>query len=122
MAAKAQNAGVTAAEGVAAATGDVNALLSISRKFVDSFSRDLSAAERSKIADILVSENPDLVRRAITDERAIAQAQQFIATIAPFVARSGATFGTREAAGPSADLLGPMAAPFLQDAIGAINQ
>jgi len=122
MAKQAQNAGVTAAEGVAAATGDVNALLSISRKFVDSFSRDLSAAERSKIADILVSENPDLVRRAITDERAIAQAQQFIATIAPFVARSGATFGTREAAGPSADLLGPMAAPFLQDAIGAINQ
>lgn len=122
MAQQAQNAGITAAESVAAATGDVNALLSISRKFVDSFSRDLSAAERSKIADILVSENPELVRRAITDERAIAQAQQFIATITPFVTRSGATFGAREAAGPSADLFGPMAAPFVQDAIGAINQ
>ena len=122
MAQQAQNAGITAAESVAAVTGDVNALLSISRKFVDSFSRDLSAAERSKIAEILVSENPDLVRRAITDDRAIAQAQQFIATITPFVTRSGATFGTREAAGPSADLFGPMAAPFVQDAIGAINQ
>ena len=122
MAQQAQNAGITAAESVAAVTGDVNALLSISRKFVDSFSRDLSAAERSKIAEILVSENPDLVRRAITDDRAIAQAQQFIATITPFVTRSGATFGAREAAGPSADLFGPMAAPFVQDAIGAINQ
>lgn len=122
MAQRAQNAGITAAESVAAVTGDVNALLSISRKFVDSFSRDLSAAERSKIAEILVSENPDLVRRAITDDRAIAQAQQFIATITPFVTRSGATFGAREAAKPSADLFGPMAAPFVQDAIGAINQ
>lgn len=122
MAQQAQNAGITAAESVAAVTGDVNALLSISRKFVDSFSRDLSAAERSKIAEILVSENPDLVRRAINDDRAIAQAQQFIATITPFVTRSGATFGAREAARPSADLFGPMAAPFVQDAIGAINQ
>jgi len=100
----------------------VNALLSISRKFVDSFSRDLSAAERSKIADILVSENPDLVRRAITDDRAIAQAQEFISRITPFVTKSGVTFGAREAAGPSADLFGPMAAPFVRDAIGAINQ
>lgn len=122
MAQRAQNAGVTVAEGVAASTGDVNALLSISRKFVDSFSRELSTAERSRIANILVSENPDLVRRAITDDRAIAQAQQFIASIAPFISRSGATFGAREAAGPTADLFGPMAEPFVQDAIGAINQ
>jgi hypothetical protein len=122
MAQQAQNSGVTAAESIAAATGDVNALLSVSRKFVDSFSRELSTAERSKIAQILVSENPDLVRRAITDDRAIAQAQQFIATIAPFISRSGATFGAREATGPTADLFGPMAEPFVQDAIGAINQ
>lgn len=108
MARQAQNAGVTAAEGVAAASGDINALLSVTRKFVDSFSRDLTDAERNKIAQILVSENPDLVRRAITDERAIAQAQEFIGRIAPFITKSGATFGARETAGPASGLLGPI--------------
>lgn len=122
MARQAQNAGVTAAEGLAAATGDMNALLSVTRKFVDSFGRDLTDAERQKIAQILVSENPDLVRRAITDDRAIAQAQEFIAKITPFIAKSGATFGAREAAGPTADVFGPMADPFVQRGIGAINQ
>jgi hypothetical protein len=108
MARQAQNAGITAAEGVAAATGDINALLSVTRKFVDSFSRDLTNAERKKIAELLVSENPELVKRAITDERAIAKAQQFIANIAPFVTKSGATFAGREASGVSAGLLGPV--------------
>ena len=108
MARQAQNAGITAAEGLAAATGDINALLSVTRKFVDSFSRDLTNAERKRIAEILVSENPDLVKRAITDERAIAKAQQFIANIAPFVTKSGATFAGREASGASAGLLGPV--------------
>lgn len=108
MARQAQNAGVTAAEGVAAASGDINALLSVTRKFVDSFSRDLTDAERNKIAQILVSENPDLVRRAITDDRAIAQAQEFIGRIAPFISKSGATFGARETAGPASGLLGPI--------------
>lgn len=108
MARQAQNAGITAAEGVAAATGDLNALLSVTRKFVDSFSRDLTNAERKKIAELLVSENPELVKRAITDERAIAQAQQFIANIAPFVTKTGATFAGREASGLSAGLLGPV--------------
>lgn len=108
MAAKAQNAGVSLAESMAAYGGDVNSILSISRKFVDSFSRDLTDAERQKIAQILVSENPDLVLRAITDDRAIAQAQEFVRRITPFVTKSGATFGARETAGPASGLLGPI--------------
>jgi len=122
MAQQAQNAGVTAAEGVAAATGDVNALLSVTRKFVDGFSRGLSPAERSKIADILVSENPDLVRRAITDERGIAKLQEFVSTMIPFISRAGATIGTRGATAPAAGLLGPAAAPFFEQGLGASNQ
>jgi len=122
MAAKAQNAGVSLAESMAAYGGDVNSILSISRKFVDSFSRDLTDAERQKIAQILVSENPDLVLRAITDDRAIAQAQQFIRTITPFVTKTGATFGAREAAGPVSDVLGPPLEPAAQSVVGAITR
>jgi hypothetical protein len=122
MAAKAQNAGVSLAESMAAYGGDVNSLLSISRKFVDSFSRDLTDAERQKIAEILVSENPDLVLRAITDDRAIAQAQQFISRITPFVTKSGATFGAREAAGPTSDVFGPPLEPAAQSVLGAITR
>jgi hypothetical protein len=122
MAAKAQNAGVSVAESMAAYGGDVNSILSISRKFVDSFSRDLTDAERQKIAEILVSENPDLVLRAITDDRAIAQAQQFISRITPFVTKSGATFGAREAAGPTSDVFGPPLEPAAQSVLGAFTR
>ena len=122
MAAKAQNAGISVAESMAAYGGDVNSILSISRKFVDSFSRDLTDAERQKIAEILVSENPDLVLRAITDDRAIAQAQQFISRITPFVSKTGATFGAREAAGPTSDVFGPPLEPAAQSALGAFTR
>ena len=48
LAKNAQNMGITAAEGTAAALGDVNALLSVSRKLVNSFSRELTDKEKSK--------------------------------------------------------------------------
>ncbi len=106
MAAAAMNRGVTPAEGLAAIGGDVNSILSISRKLVDSFSRDLTNAERARVADILVSTNPQLVLRAIRDERGIAEFQQFVNKISPFIKKAGARAGQREAAGIGADFLG----------------
>jgi hypothetical protein len=104
LAKNAQGAGITAAEGTAAALGDVNALLSVSRKLVNSFSRELSDKERARIAQILVSEDPEVVRRAITDERGIAKAQELIAKLAPRIRSIGTTVGSREATAPTADL------------------
>tara|TARA_Y100000389_G_scaffold103012_2_gene99901 strand:- start:9848 stop:11761 length:1914 start_codon:yes stop_codon:yes gene_type:complete len=104
LAKNAQNMGITASEGTAAALGDVNALLSVSRKIVNSFSRELSDKERARIAQILVSEDPEVVRRAITDERGIAKAQELIAKLAPRIRSVGTTIGSREATAPTADL------------------
>lgn len=106
MAGSAINRGVTPAEGLAALGGDVNSILSVSRKLVDSFSRDLTDAERARVADILVSTNPQLVLRAIRDERGIAEFQQFVNKISPFIKKAGARAGQREAAGVGADFLG----------------
>jgi len=108
LAKNAQGAGITAAEGTAAALGDVNALLSVSRKLVNSFSRELTDKERARIAQILVSEDPQVVRRAITDERGIAKAQELIAELAPKIRSVGTTIGSREATAPTADMTAPL--------------
>jgi len=108
LAKNAQNMGITASEGTAAALGDVNALLSVSRKIVNSFSRELSDKERARIAQILVSEDPEVVRRAITDERGIAKAQELIANLTPRIRSLGATVGSREATAPTADITAPL--------------
>ena len=108
LAKNAQNMGITAAEGTAAALGDVNALLSVSRKLVNSFSRELTDRERARIAQILVSEDPEVVRRAITDERGIAKAQELIANLTPRIRSLGATVGSREATAPTADITAPL--------------
>jgi len=108
LAKNAQGAGITAAEGTAAALGDVNALLSVSRKLVNSFSRELTDKERARIAKILVSEDPEVVRRAITDERGIAKAQELIANLTPRIRSLGTTVGSREATAPTADMTAPL--------------
>jgi len=108
LAKNAQNMGITASEGTAAALGDVNALLSVSRKIVNSFSRELSDKERARIAQILVSEDPEVVRRAITDERGIAKAQELIANLAPRIRSLGTTVGSREATTAGLGILGQM--------------
>jgi hypothetical protein len=108
LAKNAQNMGITAAEGTAAALGDVNALLSVSRKLVNSFSRELTDKERARIAQILVSEDPEVVRRAITDERGIAKAQELIANLTPRIRSLGTTVGSREATAPTADMTAPL--------------
>lgn len=107
IAKKAQNAGITMAEGAASLAGDVGSILSVSRKFVNSFGRDLTSAERNKIAEILVSEDADLVRRAITDDRGIAKLQNRINKIIPRLSRGTAQISAREISEPTADFFGP---------------
>jgi hypothetical protein len=120
MAAAAMNRGVTPAESMAAIGGDVNSILSITRKFVDSFSRDLSNAERAKIADILVSTNPQIVLRALKDERGIAEFQKFVNKITPLVKKAGARAGQRESANIGADLFSPVFEEPIRQGIGLL--
>lgn len=82
-------------------TGNPFAFLRIGTKLVGQNTQGLSEAQRLQVARILTSTNPDLVRRALTDESAMAALQQQIRTLGNQVAT-----GSRGAASsvPSARL------------------
>ena len=68
---QAVNLGLTPQTILDAGRLDPRALGQVARSFVSMFGRDLTDAERERIATILVSENADLVRDAITDDTAL---------------------------------------------------
>lgn len=65
---QAVNLGLTPQTILDAGRLDPRALGQVARSFVSMFGRDLTDAERERIARILVSENAELVRDAITDD------------------------------------------------------
>lgn len=95
-----QGMGAGAAEVVGAASGDVGALLSIAGRILRATAPSLNDADRAAVARILVSDNPDIVRRALTDRTAAEQ----LTTLATQIARGvGAQTGAKAAdyvAGP----------------------
>ena len=58
--------------------GDPRALGDIARSVVKMFGRDLTEAENLRIAQILVSEDPDLVRAAVTDTGALKRLEDMV--------------------------------------------
>lgn len=95
MEAARQGMNVSASDLVDVLSGSPAAIARVAANLVPS--RGLSEAERTRIAQILVSEDADLVRRAITDESAMAALQQRISQITASATRgavgSGATVG-----------------------------
>jgi hypothetical protein len=57
------------------------ALLRIAKRFVDRANPGLTDAQRLQVARILTSTDPDLVRRALTDDSAMAMLQQQLQTL-----------------------------------------
>jgi hypothetical protein len=57
------------------------ALLRIAKRFVDRTNPGLTDAQRLQVARILTSTDPDLVRRALTDDSAMAMLQQQLQTL-----------------------------------------
>lgn len=68
---QAVNLGLTPQTILDAGRLDPRALGQVARSFVSMFGRDLTDAERARIAKILVSEDPGLVRAAIMDDSAL---------------------------------------------------
>jgi len=89
-----QGMGLTAADLTGIAAGSPEAIMNVSGKLVQSITRgNLNDRQRAQVAEILVSQNPDLVRRAIQDDSAMAQLGELIGRIADRVvagSRAGA--------------------------------
>lgn len=64
--------------GVRAAKGDVAEIARLVLKKIGDAAPQLSDAEKMQVVDVLFSENPDLVRRALTDNTAMAQVSALI--------------------------------------------
>ena len=79
MAAARQGMGAPSPEdALRAAGGDIFSITRLARQAINSVAPMLSEREKARVANVLVSQDPDFVRRTLTDERALARA---IATI-----------------------------------------
>jgi hypothetical protein len=85
-------------------SGSPDAMISVASNLAARFTRDLTDAERARVARILVSEDPDLVRRAITDEGAMAALQQRVQQLTAGAARGAGRAGAVTGAEPGATL------------------
>ena len=56
--------------------------------------RKMSKSQMNKVSELLVSEDPELIRRALSDKRAMAQLRDKIFKLADFVTSTGANVGT----------------------------
>lgn len=101
-----QGMGVSAADMLDVLSGSPLAIARVAANLVGPSARNLSDAERARIARVLVSEDPDLVRRAITDESAMAALQQRIAQIMMASSRSATGAGAVTGAMPTAPISG----------------
>jgi hypothetical protein len=99
-----QGAGVSASDVMEVLSGNPMAVARVAFNLVRPATRNLNDAERTRIAQILVSEDPDLVRRALMDESAMAALQQRIAQITMAATRGAAGAGGTAAAMPAANL------------------
>jgi hypothetical protein len=85
-------------------SGSPEAMINVASNIASRFTRDLTDAERARVARILVSEDPDLVRRAISDEGAMAALQQRVQALTAASAKGAGRAGTVTGAGPGANL------------------
>lgn len=85
-------------------SGSPDAMINVASNIAARFTRDLTDAERARVARILVSEDPDLVRRAISDEGAMAALQQRVQQLTAGAARGAGRAGAVTGAEPGATL------------------
>lgn len=103
-----QGMGLTAADLSGIASGDPVAVMNVTGKLVNSLSRGgLSDRQKADVARILVSENPDLVRRAIQDDSAMAQLMQTIEKASERVVAGVRSGGAMQGGTMGGDMTGP---------------
>jgi hypothetical protein len=98
--------GLSVSDVTGALSGSPDAIINVAQKVVGRFGRDLTDAERGRVASILVSQDSDLVRRAIADEGAMAALQRRVEEIAVGATQAARRGATVESAGPGAELSG----------------
>ncbi len=95
---QAQNSKITTGDMLGIFAGNPDSYFRAVSKFANKFSRDLTDEENLRIAQILVSEDPDLVRNAIIDESGAQKLVDWFAKnryrVAKGAALGGATFAT----------------------------
>jgi len=98
--------GLSASDVAGALSGSPDAIINVAQKVVGRFGRDLTDAERARVARILVSQDADLVRRAISDEGGMAALQRRVEQIAVAATRGAQRGATVGAAEPGAEVSG----------------
>jgi len=101
-----QGLGLSVSDISGALSMDPTALANVASKMADRFRRDLTDAERARIARILVSEDADLVRRAIEDDGALAALRDRIEQISATATRGAARAGAIAPAETGGDISG----------------
>jgi hypothetical protein len=95
---------ISVADVTGALRASPDAVIRIASNLASRFTRDLTDAERARVARILVSEDPELVRRAIVDQGAMAALQTRIQELTAAGTRGAARAGTVTGAQPGANL------------------
>jgi len=103
-----QGLGLSVADITGALSMDGRSMMNVATKITDRFRRDLTDAERARIARILVSEDADLVRRAIEDDGALAILRDKIERISATATSGAARAGAVAPAETSGDISGPV--------------
>lgn len=115
MEARRQGMGIGASTMAEALGGSPTAIASVAQNLVSNLQRGLNDAERARVAQILVSESPELVRRAVVDESGMAVLQervrQIVENAVSGATGSAATAGAMTAAPFSEGILGSLSAP-----------
>ena len=78
---KQQNKGISLGEVVGAGTGQIMDIASVGVKLVQSMAPQLTESQRGRIVEVLLSDSPALVKKALTDESAMMALQQRVAQI-----------------------------------------
>jgi hypothetical protein len=102
-----QGLGLSVSDISGALSMDPTAIVNVASKITDRFRRDLTDADRARIARILVSDDADLVRRAIEDDGALAVLRDKIERISATATRGASRAGAVTPAQTSGDISGP---------------
>lgn len=95
---------LSAADITGALRANPDSMLRIASNIASRFTRDLTDAEKARVARILVSTDADLVRRAILDEGAMAQLQARIQELTVGATQGAGRAGSVTAAQPGANI------------------
>lgn len=96
--------GVSVSDVTGVLSGSPEALVNVASNIASRFTRDLTDAERARVARILVSEDPEVVRKAINDEGALAVLQKRVQELTAGAARGTGRAGAVTGAKPGANL------------------